>query len=184
MKHSPTLSNLVPTALAAVFIIVGAVVHIAHHPVASSFTPIPYPESINEPTTVLADQTTLPSDLPTSPVSATPPDPTAPTVKVKSVGDAALRILKSLTGEEDLNDLLSSDLTSTYSSDEIRHALQAGWAQYGPIVSLWTLGDPNVTGDYADQAVEVTTASGKYRYQVFLKLENSVWKLMGTEPLP
>ncbi len=181
MKHSAALPNLVPTALAAVLIIVGAAVYLQTHPAPASFAPIPYPEVITSPAVVLSGQTATPSAQITSPVT---PDTTTPPVTTLSIGETALRILKSLTGEEDLNDLLSSDLTSTYSSDEIRHALQSGWAQYGPVVSLWTMGDPNVTGDYADQAVEVTTSSGKYRYQVFMKREQGVWKLMGTEPLP
>ncbi len=181
MRIPLTIPNTYWTAIAAVFIILGTVIYLQTHSAPASFTPIPYPEVVKKPEAVLSDQTATPSAQITSLV---PPDTVTPLFTTPTIGETALRILKSLTGEEDLNNLLSSELTATYSSDEIRQALHIGLAQYGPIVSLWTMGDPNVTGDYADQAVEVTTTSGKYRYQVFMKREQGVWKLMGTEPIP
>lgn len=121
--------------------------------------------------------------LATTPIQTPPSNDTpAPTdvTLVQTVSDTAVRNLENRDSQAFYN-LLSADLTSTYTEGEIESALSATGQQ---ITSVRNLGDPNITGDYADQNVEVTTGTGTYRFQVFLHKESGVWKIMGTEPLP
>jgi len=179
MTRKPFITNPSLTAAAAVFVFVGILVQVSSQPAGSSFNPIPYPADSSAttstiPSAVLSEETKSPS-LDLAPIQ---PDTRG------TIGETLIQIAKSLTGQDDLSSVLSSDLASTYSPDEIKSALAAALNQYGSVQSLWTIGDPNVTGDYADQGVEVTTSTGKYRFQLFLHRENGTWKLMGTEPLP
>lgn len=174
MNRKPLITNPSLSAVAAVFVIVGALVYISERPVRSNFTPIPYPKTNEAPSTLPAETVLAPT--------IEEPAPTQPTTG--GIGDVVSQILKSLTGQADLTGVLSSDLTVTYSSAEIKTALEIALSKYGAVQSLWTTGDPNITGDYADQGIEITTSQGKYRYQLFLHRENGDWKLMGTEPLP
>ncbi|HET7713334.1 MAG TPA: hypothetical protein VFK94_02765, partial [Patescibacteria group bacterium] len=114
-----------------------------------------------------------------SPISLVPPE-------VLEVQSTVGEILNSLISgsSADFSSLLSVDLTSAYDPAVIQSALTTASVNYGSISNYKTLGDPNVTGNFADQNVEVTTPTGTYRFQVFLKREAGDWKLMGTEPLP
>lgn len=185
MKALVIIPNIFLAATAAFFVFVGTTVYVWNK---APVTPVK-----NEPV-ILPDKPAILSDstrqvelyLPPgpqpqigSPVSLVPPE-------VLEVQSTVVQILNSLISDSasDFSNLLSADLTSAYDPAKIQFALTSAAANYGTISNYKTLGDPNITGNFADQNVEVTTATGIYRFQVFLKNESGNWKLMGTEPLP
>lgn len=193
MKVAALIPNVYLTILSVVFVVVGTVVY------TPPATPVPVKES---ETPAVLSQTTpavvvppevapvLPIQLPIQNVQIpqlpilTPPIPPPPTISdatsIQNQADAAIQNLENDDTAAMLS-LFSSDLTSTYSASELAVALSTSGQQ---IQSFRNLGDPNITGDYADQNVEVTTNMGTDRYQVFLHKENGTWKLMGTESIP
>ena len=194
-KLTALIPNITHTTIALVLVLVGVAVYT---PPAS---PQPQPRPVKEVETpaVLSDTQTNPTPiapitpepptlpititLPTVPTLPTPaPQPSAPTEAdlVQTQADTAVTDIEN-NNPQGMFDLLSSDLASTYTEADIEAALSASGQQ---ILSVTNLGSPNITGDYADQNVEVTTNTGTYRFQVFLHKESGVWKIMGTEPLP
>ena len=180
--------NITPTTIALIIVLIGVAVYTPPatppppQPVKEVETPAVLSDTQTSPTPVTPELPTLPIEvnLPTLPVLPTPPPAPTEAEIVQTQADTAVADIEN-NNPQGMFDLLSSDLTSTYSEADIEAALSASGQQ---ITSITNLGDPNITGDYADQNVEVTTSTGTYRFQVFLHKESGVWKIMGTEPLP
>ncbi len=196
MKLTAAIPNVYLASLAVIFVLIGT---ITYNPNAK-----PPPVKENEVPAVLSQTQTenpqaetspaamipvLPTELPLlsipipevipTPLTPQPPAPSDASL-IQTQADTAIQDLENSDTASMIN-LLSSDLTSTYSAADLENAFAASGQQ---VLSFRNLGDPNITGDYADQNVEVTTTTGTYNFQVFLHKESGTWKIMGTEPLP
>lgn len=185
MKAVVIIPNIFLAATAAFFVFVGTSVYVwnkvpdapaENQPIALPDKPAVLSESTRQVELYLPPG---PQPQIGSPVSLIPPE-------VLAVQSSVNEVLGSIMNGSDarFSSFLSSELTATYDLAKIQSAMSTATTKYGAITGFRTLGEPNITGNFADQNVELTTAGGIYRFQVFLKNESGTWKLMGTEPLP
>lgn len=199
MKLTYFIPNFLLTAVMAGFVLLGSFVYVTNtHPIAKI-----QDQTEATPSAVLSDQDQSslapvnpvlllppiippvipPGPIPTPTSVSSTPQPSAPAQQITTQITSALSDL-SQGNTANLANYISSDLLDTFGAAAVAQALTSSYQTYGSIVNITPLSDPNITGNYADQKVAVTTTKGTYNYQVFLKNESGIWKIIGTEPLP
>lgn len=154
-------------------------------------TPTPTPRSpaspAGRPSEVGPTPTITPKPTPTSTPLPTPilsPTPTpTPLAYEKTINDLSMALVAN--DSQVFYSLLSNEVTSSFTAEEIKKAFDEAFQTYGGITAVNPLSTLQQNGNWATQEVETITKNGtKSKFRIILHLENGEWKLFGTQEIP